>query len=303
MNFFQTNINFYLKNMFSNNNSASSASLRLCESNSKNSATGCRHTSDLHEIIPKTPEKIIEFDNVTVRRLGQKQPLLDKVSFFVVCGEILGFAGVGGNGLGVIEAVLGGFLHPAQGKVLHKGKDVSAYNTQRLRKEGLAYVPADRLGVGSAKEATIQENMIINRRFEFSEKNLLNKKAVKEFSENLINDYNIEGAKSNDKCAILSGGNLQKLILARELNYLQDYIVFSEPTWGLDISSSCFVMNEITQLREKGAAVIVISTNLDEILSLSDRIIVMYKGRISGEFPNTKDVLVKEKINRYMHGQ
>jgi simple sugar transport system ATP-binding protein len=96
---------------------------------------------------------------------------------------------------------------------------------------------------------------------------------------------------------------LQKLILARELNYLQDYIVFSEPTWGLDISSSRFVLVEIIELREKGIAVIVISTNLDEILSLVDRIIVMYRGKISGEFPNTQDVQVKEKINRCMHGQ
>ena len=245
---------------------------------------------------------VIEFDNVTVRRRGQERALLEKVSFSVSPGEILGFAGVGGNGLGVIEAVLGGFLFPEQGRVLHNGKDISALNTRKLRREGLAYVPADRLRVGSAKEATIEENMIINRRHEFIKKLFIDKKATSEFSKKLINNYNIEGAKGNDKCAVLSGGNLQKLILARELNCLKDYIVFSEPTWGLDISSSRFVIEEITSLREKGTAVVLISTNLDEILTLANRIIVMYRGKIAGEFDNTKDMSVKEAIGRCMHG-
>ena len=97
----------------------------------------------------------------------------------------------------------------------------------------------------------------------------------------------------------LSGGNLQKLILAREIDWFRDYIVFSEPTWGLDIASSRQIWKEIDLLRKKGAAVILISTNLDEILALADRIIVMYRGKVAGEFLNTGEP-IKEKIGNCM---
>jgi len=246
-------------------------------------------------------EPVIQFDNVTVLRKGQKHPLLDKVSFSVSEGEIAGFAGVGGNGLGVIEAVLGGFLHPASGKILHRGKDISALNIRALRNQGLAYVPADRLRVGSAREAKIKENIIINRRQELTKKMVIDKKAVKKYSKKLVDNYNIEGARLGKNASVLSGGNLQKLILAREINWLKDYIVFSEPTWGLDIASSRFILNEIAALREKKAAVILISTNLDEILSIADRIFVMYRGKIEGEFANNGEE-IKEKIGNCMQG-
>jgi len=244
---------------------------------------------------------VIVFDNVTVYKKGQKRPLLDKVSFQAGKGEILGFAGVGGNGLGVIEAVLGGFLHPSQGKILHNGKDISALGIRSLRKQGLAYVPADRMRVGSARDSLIEENLIITNRDEFSKGMIINKNAVKDFSYKLAESYGIEGAKTDEKAAYLSGGNLQKLILAREINHLKDYIVFSEPTWGLDIASSNFIMKEILALRDRQAAIILISTNIDEILSLSDRIIVMYRGKIAGVFKNT-GASIKEAIGNSMQG-
>ena len=247
-------------------------------------------------------EPVIAFENVTVYRRRQKRPLLDNVSFGVRKSEILGIVGAGGNGLGVIEAVLGGFLHPARGKVLHRGKDISALNIRALRNQGLSYVPADRLRVGSAPDAAIEENMIINRRHEFMRGMLIDKKGIKEFSEKLAESYNIEGARAGEKCSTLSGGNLQKLILAREINWYKDYIVFSEPTWGLDIASARFIMTEIDALCKKGAAVILISTNIDEIVALCDRIIVMYCGAIIGEFENKRDALTKEAVGNCMQG-
>jgi len=249
----------------------------------------------LNKLKRETPdtEPIIEFENVTVRRRGQKQPLLDKVSFSANSGEIIGFAGVGGNGLGVIEAVLGGFLHPAEGKVLNKGKDISAFSIRDLRKEGLAYVPAERTRVGSARDASVEENLFINHR---------SKRLSAEYFSALVKKYNIEISNINEKASTLSGGNLQKLILAREIDCLKDYIVFSEPTWGLDISSSRFMMDEITDLRNKGAAVILISTDLDEILELADRIIVMYRGKVAAELENITGESIKEQIGKYMHG-
>jgi len=246
-------------------------------------------------------ESVIVFDNVTVKKRGQKRPLLENVSFQARKGEILGFAGVGGNGLGVIEAVLGGFLHPSRGKILHNGKDISALGSRALRKQGLAYVPADRLRVGSARDALIEENLIINSLDEFSKGMIIRKKALREFAQRLAESYGIEGAKVNEKAAFLSGGNLQKLILAREINKLSDYIVFSEPAWGLDIASSNFIYKQIQALREKNAAVILISTNLDEIISLADRIAVMYRGKIAGIFENTGET-IKKTIGDSMQG-
>jgi simple sugar transport system ATP-binding protein len=268
---------------------------------------------DANSIVNKNP--VIVFDNVTVLRHGQQQPLLEKVSFNVKSGEILGFAGVGGNGLGVIEAALGGFLHPSSGKIIHNGKDISRLNIRRLRNQGLAYVPADRLRVGSAQAATINENIIIDRYDEVSKFGFINKKAVQNFSTELITLYNIEMDAGTQSAATLSGGNLQKMILAREIDRFRDYFVFSEPTWGLDIAASSFVWNEIAGLREKGAAIILISTNIDEILGLADRIIVMYRGRAVAEYVNafeknnsgtetygTNDVSLKEKIGNCMQG-
>jgi len=250
-------------------------------------------------------DNVIKFDNVTVRRRGQKRPLLDKVSFSVNSNEILGFAGVGGNGLGVIEAVLGGFLHPCEGKILHRGKDISKLNICKLRNQGLSFVPADRINVGSASEATIEENMIINMRneyFSFNYKKLKRKNEIKEDINSWLKKYNIEAPDLKQKVFTLSGGNLQKLILARELNLLEDYIVFSEPTWGLDIAAGRFVKGEIDALRKKGAAIVLISTNLDEIIELADRIIVMYRGKTAGVFINNQNNGIKESIGNCMQG-
>jgi len=247
-------------------------------------------------------DPVVVFDNVTVTRHGQKQALLENVSFNVHTGEILAFAGVGGNGLGVLEAVLGGFLHPSSGKIMHRGQDISRLNIRRLRNRGLAYVPADRLGVGSAPDAAITENIIINRRAEFSRMGFFDRSAIKHFTANLMRQYNIAGLGSaTADAASLSGGNVQKLILAREIGQFRDYIVFSEPCWGLDFASSAFVRSQISALREKGAAIILISTNLDEILELADRIIVMYRGRIAGGFANGT-AHIKEKIGACMQG-
>jgi simple sugar transport system ATP-binding protein len=245
---------------------------------------------------------VIVFDNVTVLRQGQQRPLLNNVSFEVKSGEIVGFAGVGGNGLGVLEAVLGGFLHPATGKITHNEKDISRLGIRRLREQGLAYVPANRQQVGSSLNATVDENLMVDRRHAFSRMGFLNTDAIRDFSNGLIKRYNIEGAAGNSPASSLSGGNLQKLVLAREIDQFRDYFVFSEPTWSLDIIASGFVWSEIAALREKGAAIILISTNLDEILALADRIIVMFRGSAIAEFDNFVDNAIKEKIGNCMQG-
>ncbi|MDR3130738.1 MAG: ABC transporter ATP-binding protein [Treponema sp.] len=257
-------------------------------------------------------EPVVTFENVTVERRGQKQPLLDKLSFTARSGEILAFAGVGGNGLGVLEAVLGGFLPVTAGRVLLRGEDVSRLGTRELRKRGLAYVPADRLGAGSAGEALVRENLILNRRREFfrwfrqkgGPRFFPDRKEMSRYTDGLIERFGIMG-KAEQRLDSLSGGNIQKVILAREIDQHRDYIVFSEPAWGLDVAASRFVYEQIAGLRDKGAAVILISSNLDEILSLADRIIVLYRGAAAAELRpkgNGKNAGIKEEIGAYMTG-
>jgi simple sugar transport system ATP-binding protein len=267
---------------------------------------------------------VIAFENVTVERRGQKQPLLDNISFTAHAGEILAFAGVGGNGLGVLEAVLGGFLPVTAGRVLLRGEDVSLLRTRELRKRGLAYVPADRLGAGSAGEALVWENMILDRRREFFHwfrrfrlqnsprpcgprpRFFPDRKEMLRYTNDLIQRFGIMGdaAQSLDT---LSGGNIQKVILAREIDQYRDYIIFSEPAWGLDAAASSFVYGQIAELREKGAAVILISSNLDELLSLAGRIIVLYRGAAAAELrlegiKNAGIAGIKKEIGAYMTG-
>jgi simple sugar transport system ATP-binding protein len=244
---------------------------------------------------------LIRFEHVSVKRRGQKQFLLDDISFAVQAGEILGFAGVGGNGLGVLEAVLGGFLPVTGGKIFHRGRDITGFNTIRLREEGLAYVPADRLRVGSAPAARVDENIIINRRKELSPRGIFDHAALGRFTGDLVRRYGISGG--GQLAGTLSGGNTQKMILAREIDSFKDYIVFSEPTWGLDIAAGAYLHAQIRSLRDRGAAVILISTNLDEILALAGRIIVLYRGRIAAELAGTGKIPdIKQRIGAAMLG-
>jgi simple sugar transport system ATP-binding protein len=251
---------------------------------------------------------VLAFEGVTVLRRGQKRPALDNVSFTVHSGEILGFAGVGGNGLGTLEAVLGGFLPVTRGRIFHRGTDISAYKTRALRKLGLAYVPGDRLSVGTAPAATVAENMMVNRRRDFFPRGFLDGRALGRFTGELIERYAIDG-KAGDTIRSLSGGNIQKLILAREIDRYRDYIVFSEPAWGLDVSASRYVYGQIEALRGRGAAVILISSNLDEVLFNADRVLVFCRGAVAAEIPNPPagreeeaGSRLKEEIGSFMLG-
>ncbi|MDR2534974.1 MAG: ABC transporter ATP-binding protein [Treponema sp.] len=244
----------------------------------------------------------LTFEQVVVKHPGQDQPLLNKVSFTAYQGEILGFAGVGGNGLEVLEAVLGGLVPVTSGRILCGDEDISGLDARGLRRRGLAYVPADRLGLGSALAASIPENIMVGRRNEFVRGGFLDLKAVSRFSRILFERYGIAGNKGLQIQA-LSGGNIQKVILAREIDLFRDYIVFSEPTWGLDVAAGQYVYDQMISLREKGAAVILISSNLDEILANADRVLVFYRGAIAAEVQDIQPtVQMKEQIGAYMLG-
>jgi simple sugar transport system ATP-binding protein len=180
------------------------------------------------------------------------------------------------------------------------GEDVTSFGAEQLRKAGLAYVPADRLHRGASLPSTVRENCIATKHHDFLRAGILQRRRMREFARHLIDQFSI-AASEGIPAGNLSGGNIQKMILARELSGQSNFILFSEPTWGLDIASSQFVYEKMLELRERGAGVLLISSNLDEILGLADTILVLYRGRVVGRLENT-DTLSKEIIGEYMLG-
>lgn len=243
---------------------------------------------------------VVELKDVTVLQRGQDRPLLDHVNLEIRSCEIVGVAGVSGNGLGVLEDVTAGLRKISSGKILHNGEDVTGMDTLWLRKQGLAYVPADRLFRGSSLGSSVRENLIIARHHEFLKAGVIKRREVQAFADTLIEQFDIDGT-SAIPIGMLSGGNIQKVILARELAGKTDFIIFSEPTWGLDVASSQFVYEKILEMKDAGSGVLLISSNLDEILSLADMIVVMYRGKIVAKLPNS-DKPDKELIGEYMLG-
>jgi simple sugar transport system ATP-binding protein len=248
---------------------------------------------------------VLSFNKVTVKRRKQEQPLLNELSFTAHGGEILAFVGAGNSGLEELEAVLGGLLPISSGIISHRGTDISRMNAESLRKRNLAYVPADRLNVGSEARALISENIMIVRRREMARHGILNRAAISHFCHTLFERFAIRGNKSL-RIGSLSGGNIQKLVLAREIDLLErggDYIVFSKPTWGLDVAASNAVYEQMTELRQRGVAILLLSSNLDEIIALADRVLVLYRGSIVAELDTRPpDADLRELIGAYMLG-
>lgn len=236
---------------------------------------------------------VISFKNVCIYRENQEKPLLHNINFTTHPGEILGFCGVSGNGMGMLEAVLGGMLPISSGHIYLNGKEITNLSPDKLRAKGLAFVPADRYQYGSASNATLSENLIINHRNKLQEMN--------EFSLPLIEKYNINGQPSQ-KMKTLSGGNIQKAIVAREIENMKDYIILSNPTWGMDLAATSYIHAQIIKLKEKGASIILLSSNVDEILLLSDTINVISGGEIKKRFKASNN-LDKLLIGEYMLGR
>ncbi|MDR2419317.1 MAG: ATP-binding cassette domain-containing protein [Treponema sp.] len=254
---------------------------------------------------PRHAVPVLSFNKVTVKRRRQEQPLLNELSFTAHSGEILAFAGAGNSGLEELEAVLGGLLPINSGLISHKGIDISHLNAESLRKRNLAYVPADRLNVGSEAQALISENIMIVRRRELTRHGILDRAAISRFCHTLFERFAIRGNESL-RIGSLSGGNIQKLVLAREIDLLErggDYIVFSKPTWGLDVAASNAVYERMTELRQKGVAILLLSSNLDEIIAMADRVLVLYRGGIVAELDTRPlDASLRELIGAYMLG-
>jgi ABC-type uncharacterized transport system ATPase subunit len=246
-------------------------------------------------------DTVLSLKDVSVVKKRQKRPLLNKVSFEASTCEVIGITGVAGNGLTELEDVISGLMHVTSGKIYHNDEDVTELSAMELRNTGLSYVPTDRLNRGASLETSVKENMIITSHHDFMNRSgVFNSDRIENHAKGLIREYLID-SDENAPIGTLSGGNIQKVILARELERVKDFVLFSEPTWGLDVASSEFIYEKILELREQGVAVILISSNIDEILALADTIMVMYRGRIVMK-KEVSPELTREIIGEYMLG-
>jgi len=217
---------------------------------------------------------------------------LKKVSFSIREGEILGIAGVAGNGQRELEEVLMGLRKAVGGKVVIHGEDMTNSPPEKVIAEGVGYIPEDRTKRGVVPDASIAENLTLKICSKppfayqwflpFRATWFLNEKEIDKYVEGLIQEYDIVTPSKNVATRNLSGGNLQRLILARELSRGPALIVAAQPTGGLDISATEFIRNKLVEAKSKGAAILLISEDLDEIMSTSDRIAVIYGGEIVG---------------------
>jgi simple sugar transport system ATP-binding protein len=237
------------------------------------------------DIAAGTP--LLEAEDLTVASEGGGRPLVDKVSFNVRSGEIVGIAGVAGNGQSELVEALIGLRPPDGGRVRIKGVDVTAGGVEIHREAGLAYIPEDRATVGTALPASAADNLAMgfHRHPPLSVGGRLNAAAVGARARALISRFGIRIQSEKLPVGTLSGGNLQKVVVARELSHEAPVLIAEQPTRGVDVGAIEFIHGQLVAERQKGHAILLISAELSEILALSDRILVMYEGRVLAEVP------------------
>lgn len=243
---------------------------------------------------PTPGEVILSYQNVSLLDEAGRTAL-DHITLDVRGGEILAIAGVQGNGQTELAEVTLGARTPAGGTIIMGGVDVSTLTIRKRLEAGLGYVPEDRFDDGMVTSFSIAENMILDQYYHepFSGGVSMDLSAVEANAEALRDEFDVRVTSVHDPISTLSGGNQQKAILARELSRPLSVLLASQPTRGLDVGSIEFVHARIVAERDKGTAVVVISTELDEVTALADRIAVMYRGRIVGIVPGDtpRDVL------------
>jgi simple sugar transport system ATP-binding protein len=244
---------------------------------------------------------VLRMENVYLASKGQEE-MLDDVSFCLCSNEILGVAGVGGNGQRALFDVITGVKKPTSGKILMGQEDVSGFSPRQKMAAGLASIPEDRIHEGLLMDFSIAENMILGRQWDspFRSGPFLSNSAMQKFAQQSIKEYDIATDSPDQVVHVLSGGNLQKVILARELAANPKCVLASQPTRGLDVGAIEYVHNRLLELRKNGAGILLVSEDLDEIFTLADRIAVMYKGQIMGIF-NAQEI-TREEIGLLMAG-
>lgn len=241
---------------------------------------------DVHEIT----EPLLSLQNINL--LGEHKQLLSDISIGLNPGEILGLAGVDGNGQKELAEVVVGIRSPDRGDVYFKGENVTRMGVRKRKRQGMAYIPDDRHHDGLVMDMDMTSNLILNAHDQdpFSRHNFMQENVQKAHAEKTIVDYQVKTPGPGTLIRLLSGGNQQKVILARELDGDPGLIVACQPTRGLDIGAEEFIGKLLLSQRNKGVGVLLISADLEQLMTLSDRIAVIFDGRITGVLPNDGNI-------------
>jgi ABC-type uncharacterized transport system ATPase subunit len=231
-------------------------------------------------------EAVLEADDVSLVT-PEGALVVDEVSLTVRRGEVLAIAGVQGNGQTELTELLVGLRAPTSGTVRMKGENVTELGIDELLDRGLGYAPEDRTHDGLIGSFTVSENLVLDMfdRKPFASGGRLSWPAIEKNARERVEEYDVRTQSIDAHAGTLSGGNQQKLVLAREMTRDLDVLVLAQPTRGLDVGSIEFVHRRVVAARDAGAGVVLVSSELDEVLGLADRIVVMYRGRVVGEFP------------------
>ena len=231
--------------------------------------------------------------------------VVDGISLQVREGEILGIAGVEGNGQTELVEAIAGLRRPTQGHIRVRGQDITSFNPRKVRETGVAHIPEDRHLRGLILPFSIKDNLIIGQHYlkPYADGMMLNDEKMAEESARRVSEYSIKISGVEAHANTLSGGNQQKLVVARELSTKPKLILAAQPTRGLDVGATEFVHNTLINMQEAGAAILLVSAELDEILTMSDRIAVIFEGHIVAV--KTKDETTQEELGLLMagHGQ
>ncbi len=249
---------------------------------------------------PVEGEVYFEVEHCSLTRNGL--PVLKDVSFNIRKGEVLGIAGVEGNGQSELAEVLTGNIKADQLVMKKDGVEISG-DSHSLMGQGIGHIPEDRLAMGLIVEKSISENLILgyHGRKRFCSHGVLDRKNINSFADSTIKKYGIKTPDGNQKAASLSGGNQQKIVVARVIEEEPDVLVVCQPTRGVDVGAMEFIHHQILGLRKAGKAVLLISADLDEVMNLSDRIAVMYEGKIVKTFD--ADKVSARELGLWMTGE
>ncbi len=244
----------------------------------------------------------LELQNVSIRDPKEDVYHIKEISLQVHEGEILGIAGVSGNGQDALCDAISGYRRLTEGKILLGGQDISTTDARERIRLGLGYVPSDRQRFGLIMPMKLTENMFLKRSYErvWRRRGLIDQKRLDSYTAEKIRAYDIKATGPDAVARSLSGGNQQKVVLAREVDLGSKVIVFDQPTRGLDLGAMDNIHRTILSEKQKGKAILLISTELSEIFGLSDRIAVIYRGEIVGIYKNHD--LDTEKIGLLMAG-
>ena len=243
----------------------------------------------------------IAVENLTVRD-DRGLCAVDSLSLCVRAGEVLGIAAVEGNGQSELLEAITGMRPTDSGKVFVCGQSVTGKSPGEIRAVGLAHIPEDRLRTGVSREASVSDNLLAGKQREprFSRHGVQRTSSIERYVREVYDKFDIRGAGIDAPVGDMSGGNMQKVVVAREFSFDTPVLVISQPTRGVDVGAMEFFHTRIIEKRNQGCAILLSSADLDEVFRLSDRIITLFEGKITGEF--RADAISKEELGYYMTG-